>query len=198
MEFLRKRERRKETIMNPTAQLRAEHEGIKVMLRIISSVCDKIDAEQKLNREHFSRILEFLAIFIDKCHHGKEEDLLFPAMEASGISPQDKAITFTLAEHRTLRSYVKDMRDAFGDFEKDERKASAGIVESGRKYVKLLTSHIEKENKVLFPMADKVLSKAKQDELSEAFERLEVERIGPGKHEEFHELLNRLGKIYPN
>jgi hemerythrin-like domain-containing protein len=182
--------------MKPTEQLKAEHEGIKTMLRIMGKVFDQAQSTREVNQEHFSQILEFLTIFVDKCHHGKEEDLLFPAMEKAGIPKESKVITFTLAEHQTARRYIKDMRNGFGAYEKGDPNASPRIVESGKSYIKLLISHIEKENTILFPMADKVLSDAKQEELAEAFERLEVERIGPGKHEEFHNVLTRLGTIY--
>jgi hemerythrin-like domain-containing protein len=30
--------------------------------------------------------MEFLTVFVDKCHHGKEEEFLFPALEAAGIA----------------------------------------------------------------------------------------------------------------
>jgi hemerythrin-like domain-containing protein len=45
-------------------------------------------------------------------------------------------------------------------------------------------------------MADRTLSKAKQDELEHEFEKLEVERIGIGTHERFHKLLHQLKEIY--
>jgi hemerythrin-like domain-containing protein len=56
--------------------------------------------------------------------------------------------------------------------------------------------HIEKENDVRFPMADKKLSKETQDQLQESFDALEKERIGVGKHEEFHSLLSELKQSY--
>ena len=49
---------------------------------------------------------------------------------------------------------------------------------------------------MLFPMALYMLGTDKQAELSEAFEKLEEDRIGPGKHEEFHQLLHRLKQVY--
>jgi hemerythrin-like domain-containing protein len=45
-------------------------------------------------------------------------------------------------------------------------------------------------------MADMRLSKEKQEELLEEFERAESEKIGIGKHEEFHKLLDRLKGVY--
>lgn len=178
--------------MRPTEQLKAEHEGIKLMLMVLGKILGK---PETINQEHFAKILEFLKIFVDKCHHGKEEDLLFPAMEKAGVPRDGGPIGVMLMEHVQGRGYVKGMSDAFDKFKKD-RKAMTAIVENGNNYIELLTQHIEKENNILFAMADRVLSKEAQDELEEGFEKLEVERIGLGKHEEFHGLLHQLKKTY--
>jgi hemerythrin-like domain-containing protein len=184
--------------MKPTEQLKAEHEGVKLMLEILNVVCEKLKSGQELNQEHFAKMLEFLKVFVDKCHHGKEEDLLFPALEEAGIQKEGGPIGVMLMEHNQGRGYVKGMSEAFDKFKKGDRNASAKIVENGESYIALLTQHIYKENNVLFFMADKVLSKTIQDNLEEEFEKLEVERIGLGKHEEFHKLLHRLKEIYLN
>lgn len=178
--------------MKPTEQLKAEHEGIELMLRVLKIIMNK---PEKINQEHFSKILEFLKIFVDKCHHAKEEDLLFPAMERAGVPNEGGPIGVMLAEHVQGRGYIKGMSEAFAEFGKDN-SALSSMVEKSRDYIDLLTRHIEKENNILFAMADKVLSKSTQDELETGFEKLESERIGLGKHEEFHGLLHQLDKIY--
>ncbi len=180
--------------MRPTEQLKAEHEGIRLMLKILDKVCGKLESAQGFNQEHFSKIIEFLKIFVDKCHHGKEEDLLLPAMVEAG-APKG-VIIFTLMEHKEGRGYVKGMSEAFDRLKTAESKASKKIVENGNNYINFLVKHIDKEESILFPMADKVLSPPKQDDLSEKFEKLEVDRIGFGKHEEFHKLLHQLKEIY--
>ncbi len=40
------------------------------------------------------------------------------------------------------------------------------------------------------------LSESKQKELIQQFEKVEIERIGHGKHEEFHRLIHQLKEIY--
>jgi hemerythrin-like domain-containing protein len=62
--------------------------------------------------------------------------------------------------------------------------------------IRLLDEHISKEDNVLFPLAEKHLSDRKQAELYEGFEKIEVEKIGPGKHDEFHKLLDHLENAY--
>ncbi len=182
--------------MNPIEQLKAEHEGIKLMLSILEKICDKLDNGQKVEPEHLSQVLEFLRVFADKCHHGKEEDLLFPALEQAGVPQQGGPIGVMLIEHTEGRGYIKGLAGAIDRYKGGDENASAEIVENARNYIDLLRQHIYKENNVLFMMAQQVLSEETQKKLAEAFEKMETEKIGAGKHEEFHKLMHRLKEIY--
>jgi hemerythrin-like domain-containing protein len=101
-----------------------------------------------------------------------------------------------LHEHELGRQFIRAMGEAVAGLAAGERSLSQTIVENGRGYIALLKDHIEKENNVLFAMADRVLSADGQDELFAGFERIEEERIGLGKHEEFHHLLHTLRDVY--
>lgn len=181
--------------MKAIKQLKDEHEGVKVMLGILDQVCKQLGATGNLNNEHFEGILEFLKVFVDKCHHGKEEELLFPALVAAGI-PKDGPIRIMLQEHELGRTYIRAMSDAFAKFATGNKPASQIILQNAQEYTALLRDHIDKENNVLFAMGDSRLSQRMQDELFEGFEKIEEERIGIGKHEEFHHLLKKLSGIY--
>ena len=181
--------------MKATEQLRNEHEGIKVMLNILEQICRQLETDGNLNKEHFDGILEFLKVFVDKCHHGKEEDLLFPALIAAGV-PKDGPIAVMLQEHQMGRNYIKAMSDTYNVYLGGDKPSYKAVGQNAFSYISLLRNHIDKENNVLFMMADSLLSDIKQDELFEGFEGIEKERIGVGKHEEFHGLLKNLSKIY--
>jgi hemerythrin-like domain-containing protein len=181
--------------MKATQQLRDEHEGVKIMLSILGQVCQQLEGTGNLNKEHFEGILEFLKVFVDRCHHGKEEELLFPALVAAGV-PADGPIAVMLREHEMGRNYVKAMSTDVSGYLTGGKFSSKSLLENAHGYISLLRDHIEKENNVLFVLADSHLSEGRQDELSEGFERIEVERIGVGKHEEFHGLLKKLSGIY--
>ena len=90
------------------------------------------------------------------------------------------------------------MSIGFAGYMTGEKSSSKEVLKNARAYISLLRDHIEKENNVLFVMADNLLSEKRQDELFEGFEKIEEERIGVGKHEEFHGLLNKLSGIYLN
>ncbi|MDD5618160.1 MAG: hemerythrin domain-containing protein [Candidatus Omnitrophica bacterium] len=182
--------------MKAIEQLKEEHDNIKLMLNILNKIYDKLQYKRELNQEHFSKILEFLEVFVEKCHHGKEENFLLPVMLEIGV-PQDKGpIAFILMEHKGLRRYFKDFSVAFTRLQNGDSKASEQIAENLKKYIMLLSQHIEKENNIFFPLVDKLLTESKQKDLAEDFEIFEMEYISTEKHEEFCMLPHHLSEIY--
>ena len=182
--------------MKATEQLRAEHEGIRLMLRIMEAICLKLESGDRVDPEHLEKIVEFLRVFVDRCHHGKEEDLLFPAMEAAGVPKQGGPLGVMLAEHDIGRGHVRDMVAALERYRAGDGQAALQLATHAREYIAFLNQHIEKENNVLFPMADAHVPASEHDQLYEDFEKLEEEQIGPGVHEQFHKLLDQLSKTY--
>jgi len=182
--------------MKATSDLVKEHEGIMLMLGIMQKVVEKIEKGNSPDAEHLGKIIEFLRIFADKCHHGKEEGILFPELINMGLSKDTGPIAVMLHEHMVGREYIKDMSVHFQEYKNGVSEALTRIADDMKKYIYLLTGHIQKENQVLFPMADKILPDVMQNKIYAKYEKLEEEEIGAGKHEEFHRLLKDLKKIY--
>jgi hemerythrin-like domain-containing protein len=185
-----------EDVMKATQQLKAEHEGIKLMLGILDEICGRIESGRAVNFQHLEGILEFLRVFVDQCHHGKEEEILFPALESVGIPKDGGPIGQMLIEHEQGRQLIGEMTRNLPTGTTEEWDSARRFCEISRKYIYLLTQHIQKENQVLFVMADTKLSEIQQEKLFDEFEKLEVEKIGLGRHEEFHKLLDELAGIY--
>lgn len=101
-----------------------------------------------------------------------------------------------LSEHEQGRNLVAKLKAAVADYKSDDNANASSLRLIINEYVALLSQHISKENTVLFPMADAKLDSKKDNELFEAFEQLERERIGVGKHDEFHALLDQLQSAY--
>lgn len=182
--------------MKSTEVLKEEHGGVKIMLRILGKVSDRLESGQSVPPENLDRILEFLKVFVDRCHHAKEEDFLFPAMERAGIPREGGPIGVMLAEHAKGREYVRGMSDAVAGCKRGDRDAVVRFTSNARSYTELLLAHIDKEDEVLYPLADGKLDEATDRKLVEDFEKVEEERVGHGKHEEFHWLMEELQKSY--
>lgn len=182
--------------MKATQQLKDEHEGIKLMLSIMEKISKNLSTGKELNFDHYEKIIDFLKGFADKCHHAKEEEILFPALEKHGIQNEGGPIGTMLNEHRKGRELILILDMAFKEFKGGNKPAINSMISSSEDYIQLLRNHIEKENNVLFMMADKVLSEEEQSIIADSFEKLEVDKIGMGKHEAYHHLLKELRKLY--
>jgi hemerythrin-like domain-containing protein len=183
--------------MNPIEELKTEHRAVEESLRILAGICTVIEGRGEIvEPAHIDQLLEFFSVFVDTCHHGKEEALLFPALEAQGVSRQGGPIGVMLAEHVAGRGHIQDMRRALADHSSGRKAAASDFVRHARSYIGLLQEHIAKEDQVLFQIADQRLSAARKNELAKGFERIEEEKVGHGRHEAFHRMLTELGKIY--
>jgi hemerythrin-like domain-containing protein len=182
--------------MKPTQELSHEHQAILLMIRVLEKISDKLEAGRKVDVGHLEKAVDFIKVFADKCHHGKEEDLLFPAMEKAGIPRTGGPLGVMLNEHVAGRGYVKAMTEALAGLKKGDKAAAQLFAENARKYGALLSQHISKEDQILYPMADARLTEAQQAELSACFADVEENVIGHGKHEEYHRLLEELESTY--
>lgn len=181
--------------MKATEQLRAEHEGILTMLKILDKISAQMAAGKNADLNHLENIIEFLTVFADQCHHGKEEDILFPALEKAGIPRVGGPIGVMLNDHDHGREHIRAMRNALGQL-KEDRGGAQDFVKAVARYTELLRNHILKENNVLFVMAEQRFSEKEQTRLYEEFETMEREKIGIGKHESFHRLMEELRALY--
>lgn len=163
-----------------------EHEAILFALKVMEEVSNRIESGKDVPLKDITDLIDFIKLFADKCHHGKEEGFLFPAMVEAGIQQQNGPIGVMLSEHAAGREFIKSMQTAVSGASIDRPE----FVKSAKGYITLLRQHIEKENNVLFPMGDVKLSPKKQKELLEQFEKFEDEVIGKGKHEELHKQLH--------
>lgn len=177
----------------PTQDLIKEHGGIMLMLSIMGKVALRLRQGQEVKREHLDKIAEFLRNFADKCHHGKEEGILFPELAKNAAN--QKLINDFLGEHKSGRDYVRGIAESLPQYAPGNPDA-IHIAVNAEGYIRLLTEHIGKENTELFPIADEVLSEELQAELFEKFELLERDVIGEGKHEEYHGWLKELEDEY--
>ncbi len=182
--------------MKATQQLKDEHEGIKLMLNIMEAICNDLEKGKELNIDHFEKILDFIKGFADKCHHGKEEDILFPDLIEHGLQKEGGPISVMLHEHQLGRDHIKSLSSAFNELKGGNKSSINNIISSSGSYIELLRNHIEKENNILFMMTDRVLNEKEQLKIFDDFEKLEIEKIGSGKHEEYHKVLKELKSIY--
>ncbi len=182
--------------MKATEQLKKEHNAVKIMLRVLDKLCKRLEAGEKIDPDHLDKIIEFFQMFVDRCHHVKEENMLFVAIQKT-MDPDDvDRIGALIKDHVSGRTYIRDLATGAALYRKGDPSAIQMLLTSARHYMTLLIQHIDIEDTVLYPLADARLTGAKQEELLVEFDKFEVKEIGAGKHEEFHRTIEKLKGIY--
>ena len=171
--------------MKPTEILSAEHRIIEQVLDCLEKMAQNCATEGRLDQTSAEQALDFFRNFADRCHHGKEESHLFPAMEAKGFPRQGGPTGVMLHEHEQGRAYIRGMAAAIEAAAAGQGEAVAQFVANAHGYVGLLRQHIEKEDHCLFTMANQTLTAEDQQRLAEAFQQVEHEHLGLGTHEKY-------------
>jgi hemerythrin-like domain-containing protein len=161
---------------SPTQTLREEHRVILRALELLEAGTGRLDAGRALPAGWWERLLGWLGAFADRNHHAKEEEHLFPALTEAGVPAAGGPVGVMLEEHTEGRALIRLMGEGSGG----QGRAAA------RRYVRLLRDHIDKENGVLFPLAEAVLDARGQGRLASAFEKVEADlgRAGSCEHAE--------------
>jgi len=174
--------------MNPIQTLREEHEGISQALLILQRMTDLMEAGKELELNDAKGMADFFSGFADACHHAKEEESLFPLIANRMTSMEYEKVEELLDEHVQGRKFLEAMRNATDQFRNGN---TTDFIESSRKYIDLLNAHIQKEESA-FLLMENLLTDTENDSLNEAFEKIENEKIGKGKHEQYHRTLDEL------
>ncbi|MBM3328968.1 MAG: hypothetical protein FJY67_05780 [Calditrichaeota bacterium] len=139
--------------MEPIQKLMAEHQVILTAIDRLERLAAQFDRDQKVASDDLLDCVEFVRNYADDYHHAKEEDVLFVWMEQHGFSRQMGPVAVMLHEHDQSRDLVRFMKAAGEKGEPLEAAETADVIRAMRTYAYLLRSHIQKEDQILYPMA---------------------------------------------
>jgi len=162
-----------------TNVLSDEHQNILKVISAMKKECQLIENGQKIDRDFFDTAIDFIRNYADKWHHAKEEDILFKAMCQDDVAMHCNPVDQMLHEHDLGRDYIKNLEIGL------DNNNLAEILTNARGYAFLLEDHIFKEDNILYPMADQVLSAEKQAEIKQEFIKVETVKFGPEVKEKY-------------
>ena len=180
--------------MTATEILKHEHQVINMVLGGARREVLSIREIGKVNAEKIAKIVDFCRNFIERCHHAKEEGYLMVKMQERGLHSDKEPISVMFQEHREGQGMMKAIAEGLPQAKAGDSVAIATVALNLRAYIGLLHDHIDKENKIFFPLAEGLFTPEDQRELLEAFEKVEAEEIGEGVHEKYHQLAHELAQ----
>lgn len=175
------------SIDSPMQILKDEH-------RVIEKVLNAMERQmaRPVDRDFFRSALDFLRNFADGCHHAKEEEQLFPALESAGIPRENGPIGCMLHEHEQGRALIRLMADNVDAAANGDETATRNVRQATASYIALLRQHIFKEDNVLFQMADNAFGPKEQQWMRDAFHRADRSNGCATRHRKYLELAEDL------
>lgn len=178
--------------MKATELLKHEHRAILLVIAAVEEEVASITKTGKIHARTVRQMADFLQNFVDRCHHGKEEKHLFAILHERGMPLKTGPLAGLLREHARGRTGVRAVAEAVAG----RAAPGAAAIRKAKKhltaYATLIRAHMEKEDDVLYVVADRILDAQDQQSLCDAFEKLESEEIGEGVHEKYHAWIEEL------
>ena len=168
--------------------LSGEHRVILQVIDCLERMGQQARRESRVPATYARQAIEVIRTFADRCHHGKEEAILFPALEQQipGFGPT----AVMRDEHVIGRSYVASMASAI------EAGNASAFADAAAGYVDLLRAHIAKEDDILFRMAQAMLTPAQDAAILDAYRAVEHDDMGDGTHERMLGIADVLADAY--
>jgi hemerythrin-like domain-containing protein len=181
--------------MRATEILMNEHRIIEQVLSVVDGMADRALQRGTLDAQSAAEAIDFIRTFADKCHHAKEEDVLFVRMEAVGFPHDNGPIAVMLHDHDSGRTFVRAMAAVVEDAGRGDADALRIFADNAHRYTEMLRAHIQKEDTILYPMANQSFDENDQAELLAAFEKAD-KQAGAGIHQRYVDLARTLASQY--
>ena len=181
----------------PTGILRDQHQNILKIADILEEVLSHEPEPGKFDYDAIGSCVKFIRLYADALHHGKEEDLLFPEMEARGVPRQVGPLAVMLLEHRKGRELAGTMADNLQAAQGGDLEARDALYTAGHGYIQLIRQHIGKEDNVLFEMADQMIDRDACRRLCEQYDGVCQRTFDGCTVAELEALLASLRERYP-
>jgi len=182
--------------MQPIENLKRDHQSILQALQIIAKIAAYIKMDQTYNLEHVEKLIDFVKNFADGYHHNKEENILFPELVKLGISRDSGPVGVMLYEHEMGRVYIKGAIESIAIIKTGNDSANILLGTNLDGYASLLQNHIIKEENILFPMADRVLTNDKKEYINRQFIKLEEELNWAEEYKYYIEFITEYSEMY--
>jgi hemerythrin-like domain-containing protein len=129
-----------------------EHRLIERMLLVIKGILAQIESEHKVDPVFVDIAVDFIRVYADRTHHGKEEDILFRELDKKALTPEDRQIMKELIEEHVFgRQTTKSIVEANTRYRNGDEAALADITANLKTLTEFYPRHIEKEDKAFFP-----------------------------------------------
>jgi hemerythrin-like domain-containing protein len=171
-----------------------EHRLIERMIEVMTRALLRAEEQRKIDPRFIETATDFIRAYADRCHHGKEEDILFRELRKKKIAPEHQAVMEELIEeHKRGRQVTGRLVEANSRYMKGDEGALPEIFECIRTLIGFYPKHIEKEDKHFFLPIMGYFSKEEKDAMLMEGYRFDADLL----HEEYRKIVQEKEQTFP-
>lgn len=182
--------------MQSTQLLSRHHAAIAAVLERFEDVLDAAVQNGALDAESFEPLLAFLEERVDGQHQEEEERIFMPRLLTRAGGEEARHVQSVLDEHIAQRQLLIRMRGDLKGAARGTPEVLADLAELGRRYVRRQRLHAAWEDRILMPLAERVLTSQDDQAILNGLQRLD-ETWGGGLEEAALRLMASLERHTP-
>ncbi|MBD3192785.1 MAG: cation-binding protein [Candidatus Heimdallarchaeota archaeon] len=150
----------------PIGPLMIEHRLIERMIIQMNNELEKIKKTKKVDPNFIDMAVDFIRIYADRCHHGKEEDILFRDLKKKKMNKElQNVMNELIEEHKWARKTTKKLVKAKEAYVAGKIEATETVIELLQKLTTFYPKHIEKEDKHFFKPVMEYFTPEEQEQM---------------------------------
>ena len=175
----------------PRGCLMIEHRLIERAIVLMKAERERLVGGGSLDPVVIDTLVDFIRTYADRCHHGKEEDILFKDLERRPLSDSERTLMDELVEeHKLGRKLTATMLEAKNDVVAGQTERLPELLGAMQDLIEFYPKHIEKEDKQFFPETERHYTKDELDRMIESFYSFDMQMI----HEKYKDVVDSLGQ----
>lgn len=176
--------------MQARGPLMIEHRLIEEMLKAIERALVSVEQKKAIDPYFVDAAVDFIRVYADRTHHGKEEDILFRELKKKPLSSEDRKMMNKLIEEHTFsRNTTKALVESNKRYREGEKDALGDVIRLLKRLVAFYPIHIREEDHVFFPASRAYFSDMEDQAMLKEFWEFDRNMI----HEKYRAVVGNLG-----
>lgn len=174
-----------------------EHLAISAVLYSLRYLIKEMRSGKEPNFLLLKAILDYIVSYPDRWHHPKEDLYLFSAIRHR-TRDADDLIKRLEREHEEGRRMIEILKQRLIDFQRGEQGAGERFFHAAERYAELEWSHLQTEEDILIPIAERVLQEEDWISIELAFRENDNPLFGIKPKEEANTLYQKILDLAPS
>ena len=176
--------------MQARGPLMIEHRLIEEMLKAIRRTLGSLEQIKAIDPYFADTAVDFIRVYADRTHHGKEEDILFRELKKKSLSTEDRQLMDNLIEdHIFSRNTTKALVEANRRYREGNENALDDVTGLLKTLVEFYPIHIRKEDDVFFQASRTYFSETEDQAMLMEFWEFDRKMI----HEKYKAVVQGVG-----